>query len=142
MLVARISPDPLSPLVSIAYYPRQVFQVTSCVRTEILSIGSSWSSNLCSSMWRGPQEYIAYELCLTSPAVSVCFSSVGWGYRIWQLHLCKGIRHDLSSVWDMTLNDLMVRFQSWSFRECWIILYCYYSQVYFDPVLGSHLWVR
>ena len=28
------------------------------------------SSNLCSSMWRGPQEYIAYEFVLIYPAVS------------------------------------------------------------------------
>ena len=32
--------------------------------------GSSWASCLCSSMWRGPQEYITYELVPTSPAVS------------------------------------------------------------------------
>ena len=29
----------------------------------------SWSSNPCSSMWAGPQVYIAYELVLTSPSV-------------------------------------------------------------------------
>ena len=28
----------------------------------LLYIGSSWSSYLCSSMWRGPQEYVTYEL--------------------------------------------------------------------------------
>ena len=31
---------------------------------------SSWSSCLSSSMWRGPQAYVAYEFVLTSPAVS------------------------------------------------------------------------
>ena len=46
---------------------------TSCISTELLYIGSSWSSNLCSSMWRGPQEYITYEFVLTSPALS-CMS--------------------------------------------------------------------
>ena len=33
-------------------------------------VRSSWSSCLCTSMWRGPQEYISYELVPTSPAVS------------------------------------------------------------------------
>ena len=32
---------------------------SSCISKELLYIGSSWSSYLCSSMWRGPQEYIA-----------------------------------------------------------------------------------
>ena len=36
-------------------------------------LGSSESSYLYSSMWRGPWEYVAYELVLTSPAVS-CMS--------------------------------------------------------------------
>ena len=38
--------------------------------SELLYVGSRWSSCLCSSMWRGPQEYITYELVPTSPAVS------------------------------------------------------------------------
>ena len=33
----------------------------------------SWSSYLCSSMWKGPQKYIVYEFVLTFPAVS-CMS--------------------------------------------------------------------
>ena len=37
---------------------------------ELLYVGSCWSSCLCLSMWRGPQEYITYESVLTSPAVS------------------------------------------------------------------------
>ena len=40
------------------------------VSAQLLYIGSSWSFCLCSSMWRGPLEYIAYEFVLTSPAVS------------------------------------------------------------------------
>ena len=35
-----------------------------------LYVGSSWTSCLCSSMWKGPQEYITYELVATSSAVS------------------------------------------------------------------------
>ena len=63
-------PDLLSPPVSIVHRPREGFQATSYIGTELLYIGSSWSSNLCSSMWRGPLEYIAYEFALTSPVVS------------------------------------------------------------------------
>ena len=62
--------DPLSPHVSIVHRFREVFQVTSCIGTDLLYLGSSWSSNLCSSMWRVPQEYITFEFVLTSLAVS------------------------------------------------------------------------
>ena len=40
------------PFVSIIHHFWQVFYV-SCVHTELLLISSSWSSNTCSSMWRG-----------------------------------------------------------------------------------------
>ena len=54
-------PDPLSPPVSVIHRSLEVFKATSCINTELLYIGSSWSSCLCSSMWRGPQEYVGYE---------------------------------------------------------------------------------
>ena len=54
-------PDPLSPSISIVHRFREVFQATSYIGTKLMCIGSSWSSFLCSSMWRGSQEYIAYE---------------------------------------------------------------------------------
>ena len=38
--------------------------------TELLKIGSSWSSNLCSFVWGGPQESNVYGFVLTSPVVS------------------------------------------------------------------------
>ena len=63
-------PDPLSPPLTIFHCFRQVFRTTSRIGTEQLYVGSCWSSCLCSSIWRGPQEYIAYELVPTSPAVS------------------------------------------------------------------------
>ena len=60
---------------------------------------------------------------------------VGWGCRIHRLLLCRGIRHPPStSVLDMTLNNLMVRFQQcWSFGECGVPLHCHRSQVHFGP---------
>ena len=48
---------------------RQVFKATSCIDTELLYIGSSLSSCLCSSMRRGPQMYVVYEFVLTPPEV-------------------------------------------------------------------------
>ena len=59
--------DLLSQLVSIL--------TISCLCSELLYIGSSWSSNLCLYMWRGPPEYIAFEVILTSLAVSRMSSS-------------------------------------------------------------------
>ena len=37
--------------------------------------------------------------------------SVGWGCRIHRLLLCRGVRPPPTSVLDMTLNNLMVKFQ-------------------------------
>ena len=63
---------------------------------------------------------------------------VGWGggCRIHWLHLCRGVKPHLPmSVLDMTLNNLMVRFQQcWSFGECGVPLYCHCSQVHSGPV--------
>ena len=62
--------DRLSPFLPIIHRLRQVFRVTSRVLTQLLYVGSCWSSHSCTSMCGGPQEYIAYELVLASPAVS------------------------------------------------------------------------
>ena len=60
---------------------------------------------------------------------------VGWGCRIHRLLLCRGVRPPPpKSVLDMTLNDLMVRFQwCWSFGECGVPLHCHRSQVHSSP---------
>ena len=63
-------PDPISPPIFIIHQSREAFKAISCIGTELLYIDSSWLSCFCSSMWRGPLEYIAYEFVLTSPAVS------------------------------------------------------------------------
>ena len=62
-------PDTLSQPVSIVHCSWEVFKATSCIKTKLLYIGFCWSSCLCSSMWRGPQEYHAYKFVLTFPAV-------------------------------------------------------------------------
>ena len=85
-------PDLLSPPVSIVHCSWEVFLAISCIGRELLCIGSSWSSGPCSSMWKGPQEYIAYEFILTSPAclgrltsivfmVGGCTAAVLWGQQ-------------------------------------------------------------
>ena len=44
------------------------------------------------------------------------------------------VRPRLTSVLDMTLNNLMVRFQQcWSFGECGVPLHCHRSQVHTGP---------
>ena len=67
--------DPIPPPFSIVHHSRQVLKTTSCIGTELLYIGSSWLSCLCSSIWRSPPEYVTYEFVLTSPAVSRMSSS-------------------------------------------------------------------
>ena len=63
-------PDPFSPPLPIFYCFWQVLRVTFCIGTELQYVGPSWSSCLCTSMLKDPQEYISYELIPTSPAVS------------------------------------------------------------------------
>ena len=48
--------------------------------------------------------------------------------------LLMGKDTPLTSVLNMTLNHLMVRFQTWGFGECGVPLQCPYSQVHSDPV--------
>ena len=63
------------------------------------------------------------------------YCPVGWGCRIHWLLLCRGVRPPPPTrVLDMTLNNLMVRFQQcWSFGECGVPLHCHRSQVHSGP---------
>ena len=68
-LLARIS-------LTLSSHPsRKVFQATSCIDPELSYIGSSWSSDLCSSMWRDPLGYIALPYFSSSPA---CLTRLSW----------------------------------------------------------------
>ena len=59
---------------------------------------------------------------------------VSWGCRIHWLYLWWGLRPLLTIVLDMTLNNLIVRFQwCWSFGECGIPLYWHCSHVHSGP---------
>ena len=64
-----------NPSARAGYDTRSIFKRSLTGLNSELYIGSSWSSYLCSFMWRGPPEYVAYELVLTSPAVSYMSSS-------------------------------------------------------------------
>ena len=66
--------------------------------------------------------------------IQIVHCPVGWGCRIHRLFLCRGVRPPPASVLDMTLNNLMVRFQQcWSFREYGVPLHCHRSQVHSGP---------
>ena len=62
--------DPLSLPIITVHRSKGVFKAIPCIGTELAYIGSSWPFYLCSFIWRSPQEHIAYEFVLTSPAVS------------------------------------------------------------------------
>ena len=48
-------PDPITPPQPIVHCFWKVFRATSCIGTELLYVGSSWSFCLCSSMGWGKQ---------------------------------------------------------------------------------------
>ena len=58
------------PSLAISPYRPLLTADTSRIGTELLYVGSNWTSCLCSSMWRDLQEYITHELVPTSPVVS------------------------------------------------------------------------
>ncbi len=60
---------------------------------------------------------------------------VGWGCKIHRLLHWRRVRpHPTTSVLDMTLNNMMVRFQQcWSFGECGVFFYCHRSLLNSGP---------
>ena len=62
-------PDPFLPPLSIVHCFRQVFKATSRIGTELLYVGSCWSSCFSSFMGRDQQEYIIYERFQLSSSV-------------------------------------------------------------------------
>ena len=106
---------------------------------------SSFSSN-CNMVFAKLQRTQSLARPTTHAAISISQPShnsissqyshcpVGWGCRIHWLHLCRGGKTTPTSVLDMTLNNLMVRFQQcWSFGECGGPLHCHRSQVHSGP---------
>ena len=68
-------PDRLSPHLPIIHCFRQIPRATFYIGTELLYVGSNWTSCLYSSMWKGPPEYIIHKLGFTFPAVSLVSGS-------------------------------------------------------------------
>ena len=66
-------PDPFSLPISIVHRPREVFQATSCIGTELLYIGSSWSSNLCDRVHRNISLMSSFLLLQQGPACLVTY---------------------------------------------------------------------
>ena len=64
------SPQP--SLISCPYHPLLLEGLPGYIlyQPKAVVISSSWSSYLCSSMWREPLEHIDYEFVFTSPAKS------------------------------------------------------------------------
>ena len=103
-------PDPLSPRLPIVYRSRQVFRATTRIYTELLHVGSSWSLCFCSSMWRGSQEYITYELVPTSPAVSCMFGSSNFdSFRDeWSSIRVAYVDENKNSHWKITMTHTYI----------------------------------
>ena len=62
--------DPLSPSISIVHCSRRSSRLYPVSAQSCCIYILAGRPCLCSSMWRGPQEYITYEFVFTSPAVS------------------------------------------------------------------------
>ena len=58
-------PNPLSPHLFIVHCFRQILRATSRIGTELLYVGSSWTSCLCLSMSRGLQGYRGIRWLIT-----------------------------------------------------------------------------
>ena len=61
-------------------------------------------------------------------------SPVGWGCRIYGLHLCRGARLPPPKCPGYDTKQFDGEAQvSWSFRKCRILLRCYRSQIHSGP---------
>ena len=122
-------PDPFSPHLPIVHCFRQILRSTSCIGTELLYVGSSWTSRLCSSMWRGPQEYITYELVPTSSAVSgssmIVFVMGGrWPYSCWFVGCCLQDLFNIARSNTMTEKNI----------KCYLIIFISWLQSCFEGI--------
>ena len=117
--------DPLSPPLSIVHWFRQIFRTTSRIGTELLYVRSSWSSCLCSSMWRGPQEYITYEFVLLQqcPACLVCIYIYIYIY-IYKHVWLKTVECFLFKIFKWRRSSLLIifRMSGWKWWRKWPIL--------------------
>ena len=125
-------PDPLSPLVPIDHCFRQVTRAKSRIGTELLYVGSRWSSCLCTFMWRGAQEYITNEFVPTSSEVSRMSGSSNFGsFRNGWLVPCGVLSPGLLQYFSQYSCVVAVKLFS-------IRLVRYYEAVSTQPLLGRN----
>ena len=94
-------PESLPPPFSIVHRSQWVFKDTSCIGIEQLYVSFSWSSALCSSMWRGLQEYITYEFVYISTGFKIHYIYI---YIYIVIHRQTLSFYQNSSVWWDTLD--------------------------------------
>ena len=75
-------PDPLSPPLPIVPCFRQLITTTSCISTELYVV-SRWSFCLCSSLWRGTQEYITFYPLYTY------IKYIWFVFVLWHINHCR-----------------------------------------------------
>ena len=82
----------------------------------------------CPNSWRENNSMQSFLMSISAIRNADC--TVDWCCRIHRLLLYRGVRLPSTSVVDMTLNHLMVRFQLYrNFEECAVPLYCHGSDV-------------
>ena len=114
-------------LIEISY---QVFLITSIATTVSKNLGNRLEEV---GIRRGIETiYTTVPLGETKILWRVP-SPVGWGCRIHQLHLYRGVGPPTTSFLDMTLNHLMVSFQPWRLGECRVLLHCHCSKDHTEP---------
>ena len=144
--ISMCIPDPLLPLLPITHCFRQVLRATSRFGTELLYVGSSWLSYLCTSMWRGSfiyiyiyiyfkmsrsmKRFVFFGIYWFCSYIHVCFQFDAFIRKhIWHKALLMeySMRLDLSSV--CSLNDFQLvvglyRGHHLFFLEC-VYLVCF-----------------
>ena len=90
--------------------------MTSYNHPRSFQISSGFNTISCQWNFEHKRYFYIFDKISNSSLTQINHCPVGWGCRIHRLHLCRGVRPPLTSVLDMTLNNLMVRFQ-----QCWAL---------------------
>ena len=111
---------PWLSLAICSYHPLlwQVFQTTSCVRTELLLVGSCWSAKNSTSMWGGRLENLLQQCpaCLVRFILMVLVIGVKWPYS------CCFVRCCFQDLFNIAQN-ILVQFPSSFFSICFVSIY-------------------
>ena len=116
---------PLFPHLTVVHCFQHILRATSRIGTELLYVGSSWTLCLCSSIWRGPPEYITYVLVSTSPAVS-CVS----GSTNLIVYMMVGVRI-VAALWGAVIRTRSILLAAFS---------CNFLKAFSPPVYLASMW--